>query len=152
MAPKKSRKRSAPMLTEHDLAEFDPHLHRPLGDSIAYGHYEDPTPAQAATRQCIDMQGNQYHCSGYRLLHWTPSMRTQTCMLTYHSVSQRKRASSSWTHGEYKLASERVRADYWMQYLNCTRYKMFIYYLNVYIIYYMYLYTLYIYAFDVYDV
>ena len=57
-----------------------PHLHRPLEDSIAYGHYEDPTPAQAATRQCIDMQGNLYHCSGYRLLHWTPSMRTETRM------------------------------------------------------------------------
>ena len=59
-----------------------PHLHRPLEDSIAYGHYEDPTPAQAATRQCIDMQGNLYHCSGYRLLHWTPSMRTETHMQT----------------------------------------------------------------------
>ena len=63
------------------VATHYPHLHRPDGDSIAYGHYENPTPAQAATRQCVDMQGNKYHCSGYRLVHWNPSLRGPTHML-----------------------------------------------------------------------
>ena len=39
------------------------------------------TPAQAATRQCVDLQGKEYHCSGYRLVHWDPSLRSSTRML-----------------------------------------------------------------------
>ena len=63
------------------VASHYPHLHRPDGDTIAYGHYENPTPAQAATRQCVDMQGNKYQCSGYRLVHWSPSLKGPTNML-----------------------------------------------------------------------
>ena len=63
-------------------------------------------------------------------------------MLTYHSVSGNALLQVAPTTF-FKLASERVRADYWMQYLKCTEYKMFIYYLNVYIIIYYILFTLY---------
>ena len=37
--------------------------------TVAFGHYEDPPEAQAVARQCQDMQGKFYSCTGYRLLN-----------------------------------------------------------------------------------
>ncbi len=70
-----------------------PHLHRPDEDSIAYDHYENPTPTQAATRQYVDMQGNQYHCSGYRLVHWDPSLLQIAATISYY-VARKVRLDS----------------------------------------------------------
>lgn len=51
------------------VAMHYPHLHRPQEQTVAFGHYEDPPEAQAVARQCQDMQGKFYSCTGYRLLN-----------------------------------------------------------------------------------
>ena len=41
---------------------------------MAFGHYEDPLPDHMATKLPVDLQNASYHCSGYRLLHWSPRL------------------------------------------------------------------------------
>ena len=64
------------------------HPHRAVDKTVAYGHCEDPLPEQAASRQCQDMQGNLFHCTGYRLLHWSPTLRTNTHLSSRDVVGQ----------------------------------------------------------------
>eukprot|EP00434_Breviolum_minutum_P040869 symbB.v1.2.036336.t1/scaffold5108.1/size30838/1 len=51
-----------------------PHLQHSSGQTVAFGHYEDPLPDQMATKLPVDLQNASYHCSGYRLLHWSPRL------------------------------------------------------------------------------
>ena len=51
-----------------------PHLQYPDGQTVAFGHYEDPLPDQLATKLPTDLQNVPYYCSGYRLLHWSPRL------------------------------------------------------------------------------
>ena len=51
-----------------------PHLQYSSGQTVAFGHYEDPLPDQLATKLPVDLQNVSYHCSGYRLLHWSPRL------------------------------------------------------------------------------
>ena len=51
-----------------------PHLQYASGQTVAFGHYEDPLPDQLATKLPVDIQNVSYHCSGYRLLHWSPRL------------------------------------------------------------------------------
>ena len=37
-------------------------------------HASDPLPDQMATKRPVDIQNVSYHCSGYRLLHWSPRL------------------------------------------------------------------------------
>ena len=61
------------------VAMHYPHLHRLEDSTVHFGHYEDPTESQAAARQCHDMPSEHfYSCTGYRLLHWSPSERNPT--------------------------------------------------------------------------
>ena len=55
------------------VAMHYPHLQHSSGQTVAFGHYEDPLPDQMATKLALDPQGSSYHCSGYRLLHWSPA-------------------------------------------------------------------------------
>ena len=51
------------------VAMHYPHLQYASGQTVAFGHYEDPLPDQLATKLPVDLQNVAYHCSGYRLLH-----------------------------------------------------------------------------------
>ena len=51
-----------------------PHLQYPDGQTVAFGHYEDPLPDQLAAKLPTDLQNVPYYCSGYRLLHWSPRL------------------------------------------------------------------------------
>ena len=52
-----------------------PHLHRPDGSGVAYGHYEEPPRQIRDSRLPIDMQGRTHPISGYRLVHWSPDLK-----------------------------------------------------------------------------
>ena len=52
-----------------------PHLHRSSGPDVVYGHYEDPTPSLQASRFHTDVQGNTHSFTGYRLIHWSPTLK-----------------------------------------------------------------------------
>ena len=56
------------------VAMHYPHLQYASGQTVAFGHYEDPLPDQLATKRPVDIQNVSYHCSGYRLLHWSPRL------------------------------------------------------------------------------
>ena len=56
------------------VAMHYPHLRYPDGQTVAFGHYEDPLPDQLATKLPTDLQNVPYYCSGYRLLHWSPRL------------------------------------------------------------------------------
>ena len=56
------------------VAMHYPHLQYASGQTVAFGHYEDPLPDQLATKLPADIQNVSYHCSGYRLLHWSPRL------------------------------------------------------------------------------
>ena len=56
------------------VAMHYPHLQHASGQTVAFGHYEDPLPDQLATKRPVDIQNVSYHCSGYRLLHWSPRL------------------------------------------------------------------------------
>ena len=56
------------------VAMHYPHLQYASGQTVAFGHYEDPLPDQMATKLPVDLQNVAYHCSGYRLLHWSPRL------------------------------------------------------------------------------
>ena len=56
------------------VAMHYPHLQYSSGQTVAFGHYEDPLPDQMATKLPVDFQNVPYHCSGYRLLHWSPRL------------------------------------------------------------------------------
>ena len=56
------------------VAMHYPHLQYSSGQTVAFGHYEDPLPDQMATKLPVDFQNVSYHCSGYRLLHWSPRL------------------------------------------------------------------------------
>ena len=56
------------------VAMHYPHLQYSSGQTVAFGHYEDPLPDQMATKLPVDLQNVSYHCSGYRLLHWSPRL------------------------------------------------------------------------------
>ena len=56
------------------VAMHYPHLQYPDGQTVAFGHYEDPLPDQLATKLPTDLQNVPYYCSGYRLLHWSPRL------------------------------------------------------------------------------
>ena len=58
------------------VAMHYPHLQYASGQTVAFGHYEDPLPDQLATKLPVDIQNVSYHCSGYRLLHWSPRLST----------------------------------------------------------------------------
>ena len=49
-----------------------PHLQHSSGQTVAFGHYEDPLPDQIATKLPLDPQGSSYHCSGYRSPRLSP--------------------------------------------------------------------------------
>ena len=51
------------------VAMHYPHLQYPDGQTVAFGHYEDPLPDQLATKLPTDLQNVPHYCSGYRLLH-----------------------------------------------------------------------------------
>ena len=51
-----------------------PHLQYASGQTVAFGHYEDPLPEQLETKRPVDIQNVPYNCSGYRLLHWSPRL------------------------------------------------------------------------------
>ena len=57
-----------------EMAMHYPHLQYSSGQTVAFGHYEDPLPDQMATKLPVDLQNVSYHCSGYRLLHWSPRL------------------------------------------------------------------------------
>ena len=98
----------APLIPTSPRSQFTVLTSIVLMAILFYEHYEDPTPAQAATRQCQDMQGNKYHCSGYRLLHWLPSLRTSTHMFSSsrNTVLQVAAAISCYTARNIRLDSE----------------------------------------------
>ena len=52
-----------------------PHLHRSSGPDVVYGHYEDPSPSLQASRLHTDVQGNTHSFTGYRLIHWSPTLK-----------------------------------------------------------------------------
>ena len=52
-----------------------PHLHRSSGQGVAYGHYEEPPLQIRKSRLPVDMQGHEYKLSGYRLVHWDPTLK-----------------------------------------------------------------------------
>ena len=54
------------------VAMHYPHLQHSSGQTVAFGHYEDPLPEQQNAKRPVDIQGNSHDCSGYRLLHWSP--------------------------------------------------------------------------------
>ena len=58
------------------VAILYPHLHRirTSDGTVQYGHYEDPAPHQLESRLHKDMKGNLFSCSGYRAIHWNPTM------------------------------------------------------------------------------
>ena len=56
------------------VAMHYPHLQYSSGQTVAFGHYEDPLPDQMATKLPVDLQNVSHHCSGYRLLHWSPRL------------------------------------------------------------------------------
>ena len=56
------------------VAMHYPHLQYPDGQTVAFGHYEDPLPDQLATKLPTDLQNVPHYCSGYRLLHWSPRL------------------------------------------------------------------------------
>ena len=56
------------------VAMHYPHLQYPDGQTVAFGHYEDPLPDQLAAKLPTDLQNVPYYCSGYRLLHWSPRL------------------------------------------------------------------------------
>ena len=56
------------------VAMHYPHLQYASGQTVAFAHYEDPLPDQLATKLPVDIQNVSYHCSGYRLLHWSPRL------------------------------------------------------------------------------
>ena len=51
-----------------------PHVQYASGQTVAFGHYEDPLPDQLETKRPVDIQNVSYHCSGHRLLHWSPRL------------------------------------------------------------------------------
>ena len=57
------------------VAMHYPHLHRPDGAGVAYGHYEEPPRQLRDSRLPIDMQGRTHPISGYRLVHWSPDLK-----------------------------------------------------------------------------
>ena len=57
------------------VAMHYPHLHRPDGSGVAYGHYEEPPRQIRDSRLPIDMQGRTHPISGYRLVHWSPDLK-----------------------------------------------------------------------------
>ena len=56
------------------VAMHYPHLQYASGQTVAFGHYEDPLPEQLETKRPVDIQNVPYNCSGYRLLHWSPRL------------------------------------------------------------------------------
>eukprot|EP00434_Breviolum_minutum_P005040 symbB.v1.2.004446.t1/scaffold249.1/size274694/5 len=56
------------------VAMHYPHLQYSSGQTVGFGHYEDPLPDQVATKLPVDLQNVSYHCSGYRLLDWSPRL------------------------------------------------------------------------------
>ena len=59
----------------YQVAMHYPHLHRPDGAGVAYGHYEEPPRQIRDSRLPIDMQGRTHPISGYRLVHWSPDLK-----------------------------------------------------------------------------
>ena len=57
------------------VAMHYPHLHRSSGHGVAYGHYEEPPLQIRKSRLPVDMQGHEYKLSGYRLVHWDPTLK-----------------------------------------------------------------------------
>ena len=57
------------------VAMHYPHLHRPSGPGVAYGHYEEPPRQIRDSRLPVDMQGRTHPISGYRLVHWSPDLK-----------------------------------------------------------------------------
>ena len=57
------------------VATHYPHLHRQGEDGLVhYGHFED-TPAEVQDARIYrDMRNAPHHCSGYRAIHWSPSL------------------------------------------------------------------------------
>ena len=57
------------------VAMHYPHLHRQIGQGVAYGHYEEPPSQVRQSRVPVDMQGGVHQLSGYRLVHWSPELK-----------------------------------------------------------------------------
>ena len=57
------------------VAMHHPHLHRSSGHGVAYGHCEEPPLQIQKSRLPVDMQGHEYKLSGYRLVHWDPTLK-----------------------------------------------------------------------------
>ena len=57
------------------VATHYPHLHRQLEDGLVhYGHFEDSPAEVQDARIYRDMRNTPHHCSGYRAIHWNPSL------------------------------------------------------------------------------
>ena len=57
------------------VATHYPHLHRQGEDGLVhYGHFEDTPTEVQDERIHRDMRNNPHHCSGYRAIHWSPSL------------------------------------------------------------------------------
>ena len=69
------------------VAMHYPNLQYSSGQTVAFGHYEDPLPDQMATKLPVHLQKVSYHCSGYRLLHWSPRLSAGSNKLPPDDVS-----------------------------------------------------------------
>ena len=57
------------------VATHYPHLHRQGDDGLVhYGHFEDTPTEVQDERIHRDMRNTPHHCSGYRAIHWSPSL------------------------------------------------------------------------------
>ena len=71
--PHSLRCRADAYLTQ--VAMHYPHPHRSAGTGVAYGHYEEPPSQIREPRLPVDMQGRVHKLSGYRLVHWDPTLK-----------------------------------------------------------------------------
>ena len=63
-----------------------PHLQYLDGQTVAFGHHEDPLPDELATKLPTDLQNVPYYCSGYHLLHWSPCLSQRSNRLPSDDV------------------------------------------------------------------
>ena len=80
------------------VAMHYPHLQYASGQTVAFGHYEDPLPDQMATKLPVDIQNVSYHCSGYRLLHWSPRLSAGSNKLPPDDVSNIIRVAATLSY------------------------------------------------------
>ena len=89
------------------VAMHYPHLQHSEGQTVAFGHYEDPLPEQQATKRPVDIQNVSHNCSGYRLLHWSPRLAPGRNKLSNEDVSNVIRVAATLSY----YVARQVRRD-----------------------------------------